>query len=87
LAIPVGLRLFITERIPTLAALVCWSPFDQALHDAYGRLLGISSYDALSRELLPDDLSRWLGEVGEGRYLDEFIHRREREMLDAWLVV
>ncbi|MFW6437498.1 MAG: enolase C-terminal domain-like protein [Armatimonadota bacterium] len=87
LSIPVGKRLFITERIPTLAALVCWSPFDQALHDAYGRLLGISSYDALSREFLPHDLSRWLGEAGEGRYLDEIIYRRERNELDAWLVV
>ncbi|NLO07213.1 MAG: mandelate racemase/muconate lactonizing enzyme family protein [candidate division WS1 bacterium] len=87
LSIPVGLRLFITERIPTLAALVCWSPFDQALHDAYGRLLGISSYDALGRDFLPHDLSRWLGEVGEGRYLDEFIYRRDREELDAWLVI
>ena len=87
LAIPVGKRLFITERVPTLAALVCWSPFDQALHDAYGRMLGISSYEALSREFLPDDLSTWLGEVGEGRYLDEVIYRRERDELDAWLVV
>lgn len=87
LAIPVGRRLFITERIPTLAALLCWSPFDQALHDACGRLHGISSYQTLGREFLPHDLSRWLGEVGEGRYLDEFIHRRERDALDAWLVV
>lgn len=93
LAIPVGKRLFITERIPTLAALVCFSPFDQALHDAYGRLLGISSYAALGREFLPGDLSAWLGEVGEGRYLDEVIYRRplapcrERNALDAWLVV
>lgn len=87
LAIPVGRRLFITERIPTLAALVCFSPFDQALHDAYGRLLGISSYATLGREFLPGDLSAWLGEVGEGRYLDEFIYRHERNALDAWLVV
>ncbi len=87
LAVPVGKRLFITERIPTLAALVCFSPFDQALHDAYGRLVGISSYAALHREFLHGDLSAWLGEVGEGRYLDEFIYRRERETLDAWLVV
>ncbi|MGI5818549.1 MAG: enolase C-terminal domain-like protein [Armatimonadota bacterium] len=87
LSIPVGRRLFITERIPTLAALVCWSPFDQALHDAYGRLLGISSYEALGREFLPRDLSAWLGEVGEGRYLDEVFSRPRRETLDAWLVV
>ena len=87
LSIPVGRRLFITERIPTLAALVCWSPFDQALHDAYGRLLGISSYEALGRRYLRYDLSTWLGEVGEGRYLDEVIYRREGDRLDAWLVV
>jgi len=87
LAIPVGLRLFIRERIPTLAALVCLSPFDQALHDAYGRLLGMSSYGALSREFLPRDLATWLGDVGEGRYLDEVIYRRDRNELDAWLVV
>lgn len=87
LAIPVGKRLFITERIPTLAALVCWSPFDQALHDAYGRLLGISSYETLAREFLPLDLSTWLGDLGEGRYLDEFIYRRGHDALDAWLVV
>lgn len=87
LAIPVGRRLFITERIPTLAALVCFSPFDQALHDAYGRLLGISSYAALRREFLPGDLSRWLGEVGEGRHLDEVIYHRGHRALDAWLVV
>ncbi len=87
LSIPVGLRLFIRERIPTLAALVCLSPFDQALHDAYGRLLGISSYEALGREFLPRDLATWLGDVGEGRYLDEVIYRREQDALDAWLVV
>ncbi len=87
LSIPVGLRLFIRERIPTLAALVCLSPFDQALHDAYGRLLGISSYEALGPEFLPQDLATWLGDVGEGRYLDEVIYRRDRDALDAWLVV
>ncbi len=86
-AVPVGLRLFIRDRIPRLAALVCMSPFDAALHDAYGRLHNISSYDALGREFLDEDLSAWLGECGQGRYLDEFIYPRDREALDAWLVV
>ncbi|HET7560070.1 MAG TPA: enolase C-terminal domain-like protein [Limnochordia bacterium] len=44
------------EPIPHLAALVCCSPFDIALHDAYGRLLQrpvYATYDAahLSRDL------------------------------------
>jgi L-alanine-DL-glutamate epimerase-like enolase superfamily enzyme len=85
--VAVGLRLFIRERIPKLAALVCLSPFDAALHDAYGRLHERSSYETLSREFTGEDLSRWLGPVGEGRYLDEFVHPRGRETLDAWLVI
>jgi len=85
--VAVGLRLFLAEHIPRLAMLVCMSPFDAALHDAYGRLHGMSSYDVLGREFTGEDLSCWLGEVGEGRYLDAFIRPRGRSALDAWLVV
>ncbi len=86
-AVMVGLRLFIRERIPRLAALVCVSPFDAALHDAYGRLHNVSSYAALGREFLDEDLSTWLGERAKDRYLEEFIYPRRRDSLDAWLVV
>jgi len=86
-AVTTGLRLFITERIPRLAGLVCMSPFDAAIHDAYGRLYDVSSYVTLGREFLDEDLSVWLGERGEGRYLDECIYPRGRDSLAAWLVV
>ena len=33
------------EQLPRLAALVCCSPFDLALHDAYGRLHGVPVYE------------------------------------------
>ena len=37
------------EPMPWLAALVCGSVFDQALHDAYGQLLGQPVYSTYTR--------------------------------------
>lgn len=46
--------------MPRLAALICASPFDIALHDAYGVLHGIDIYQAYGREHLPCDLASLL---------------------------
>lgn len=75
------------EGIPRLARMVCASPFDAAMHDAYGRLQGMSSYECLGKEYVGHDLSAWLGPIGCGHYLDEFIYPRHWKTLDAWLVV
>ncbi len=85
--VAVGLRLFIREKMPRLAALVSLSPFAAALHDAYGKLHDRSSYQTLAQEFTGGDLARWLGPLGKGRYLDEFIYPRGRRELDAWLVI
>ncbi|MHB9024661.1 MAG: enolase C-terminal domain-like protein [Armatimonadota bacterium] len=58
------------EPITPLAASVCASPLDAALHDAYGILHGQSSYDLLGPDYLPGDLSRFLGPIGAGATLD-----------------
>src|SRR6266571_3985760 len=44
------------ERMPWLAALVCCSVFDQAIHDAYGNLLDRLIYEAYGREFISRDL-------------------------------
>ncbi len=59
--------------VPTLAALVAYSPVDAAIHDAYGKLHGISAYDALGPEHVSWDLSRVLGDSFAGKYLPEFL--------------
>lgn len=59
--------------VPVLAALVAYSPIDAAIHDAYGKLHGISSYDALGPNYIGWDLSRVLGTRFAGRYLPEFL--------------
>ncbi len=48
------------EAIPYLAALVCSSPFDVALHDAYGILLDRDIYDLYGPDHLSRDLAAFL---------------------------
>lgn len=54
-------ELGLADPVPVLAALVAASPFDAALHDGYGKLLGTSVWKCYGPDLLPGDLSRFLG--------------------------
>lgn len=49
-----------TAAMPLLAALVCTSPFDIALHDAYGNLLGRPVYSLYGLEHFQRDLADFL---------------------------
>jgi len=55
------------EPVPKLCTLVTASPFDAALHDAYGKLYRRSAYLTYSREFLNEDLSRYLNSGFKGR--------------------
>lgn len=59
--------------MPFLGALVCSAPADAALHDAFGNLHGVSSYDACGPDFMAD-LSGYLGNEFEGRYIADFLH-------------
>ena len=61
------------EEMPFLGALVCASPVDAAVHDAFGNVNGISSYAGYGREFVSHDLSAFLGESFRGKYLNEFV--------------
>lgn len=63
------------ETFPRLAALVVASPFDAALHDAYGKVHGRSAYHTLGTEYLPGDLGTFLGAEFNGEKLDQYIAR------------
>lgn len=47
-------------HMPWLAALVCSSPFDIALYDAYGKLVNRPVFETLGTEFLSTDLSAFL---------------------------
>jgi L-alanine-DL-glutamate epimerase-like enolase superfamily enzyme len=61
------------EPVPKLATLVVASPFDAALHDAYGKVHGRSVYRAYGREFLPADLGRYLDAEFAGDRLDRHV--------------
>ena len=74
------------ERMPRLGALVCASPVDGAMHDAFGHVNGISTYDGYGREFMTSDLSRYLGHAFAGQYIGDHIVPMP-EWLDAFHLV
>lgn len=63
------------ELMPPLAVLVCASPVDHALHDAFGKVNNIDSYLAYGRNFMNYDLSRYLGESLRGVYPSQFLRQ------------
>ncbi len=82
-----------TEAMPWLAALVCCSAFDLALHDAYGKLNGRPVYETYGPEFLNYDLAHYLepaqgAEVDfRGLYPQDFLQLPREESLAAWHLV
>jgi L-alanine-DL-glutamate epimerase-like enolase superfamily enzyme len=82
------------EPMPRLAALVCTSAFDLALHDAFGVAAGRPTYSLYGGDTLQtSDLSRFLQpEPGssvsfEGRYPADFLDPSPPRQLPAWHLV
>ena len=63
------------QPIPKLCTLVVASPFDAALHDAFGKVHGRSAYATYGPDLLTHDLSRYLGPEFKGDRLHRYLLR------------
>ncbi|MGC8793508.1 MAG: enolase C-terminal domain-like protein [Bryobacteraceae bacterium] len=61
------------ERVPKLATLVVASPFDAAIHDAYGKLHGLSCYRTYGPRFMEHDLARYLLPEFRGEYLEKYV--------------
>ncbi|MFP4029745.1 MAG: enolase C-terminal domain-like protein [Candidatus Brocadiia bacterium] len=66
-------ELDLSDPFPLLAALVCASPVDAALHDAFGKSNGIDTYRGYGKDFWENDLSRYLGAEFEGMRPDTFL--------------
>jgi L-alanine-DL-glutamate epimerase-like enolase superfamily enzyme len=75
------------EQIPRLATLVVASPFDAAIHDAYGKLHRLNCYHTYGRDFLPHDLDHYLGPDFRGRHLSEFVRREPEPRLPLYHLV
>jgi len=82
-----------TEPMPYLAALICSSAFDIALHDAYGQFLGRYVYSTYTRNFMNRDLSDFLESADDadfsfsGLYPADFLVFPRAETLCAWHLV
>jgi len=81
------------EPMPYLAALVCCSAFDIALHDAYGNLHGRDIYSTYSSQFMNADLGAYLTaaeDVGisfAGKYPRGFLIHPPAVTMPAWHLV
>jgi len=81
------------EPMPHLAALVCCSAFDIALHDAFGLLHGKYVYDTYTRQYMSRDLASYLAPAeGSGvsfadRWPADFLVFPRPRRLPAWHLV
>ena len=81
------------EPMPWLAALVCCSPYDIALHDAYGKLHGVHVYDTYNAEYMNEDLSAYLTPAERsalsfrGTYPADYLTAERPNRLPAWHLV
>jgi len=73
--------------MPPLGVLVSTSPIDAALHDAFGRVNGISSYDGYGGEYMKHDLSFYLGEEFRGRYISDYLRPYYRRKIPIFHLV
>jgi L-alanine-DL-glutamate epimerase-like enolase superfamily enzyme len=69
----VSRELQLAEPIPKLCTLVTASAFDAAIHDAYGKALGLSCYLTYGSDCMPYDLSHYLGADYKGEYLSRYV--------------
>lgn len=81
------------EPMPWLAALVCCSAFDIAIHDAYGVLNGEHVYDTYNHDFMNEDLAAYLDAAKDttvsfiGLYPADFLVSPRPAALPAWHLV
>ncbi len=83
----VSAELGLSEPLPELAQLVSASPLDAAIHDAYGRVNGVNSYNALGAEFANHDLAHYLDDQFTGEYLDQYTLRDPKPKLPLYHLV
>jgi L-alanine-DL-glutamate epimerase-like enolase superfamily enzyme len=80
-------ELKLAEPIPKLCALVVASPFDAAVHDAFGKVHGLNCWHTYGSEFLHHDLGHYLGFEYAGDRLDEFLSRQPKPRMPLYHLI
>lgn len=75
------------ERIPVLCTLVCASPFDAAVHDAFGKAHGLNCYHTYGPDFLSHDLGHYLGNDFRGEMLERYVRREPQPRMPLYHLV
>jgi len=86
-AAEVSRELKLAEPIPKLCTLVTASPFDAALHDAFGKLHGLSCYRTYGRGLMTHDLGHYLTPEFKGEYLEQYVTKEPKPRMPLYHLV
>jgi L-alanine-DL-glutamate epimerase-like enolase superfamily enzyme len=80
-------QLALAEPIPVMCTLVCASPFDAALHDAFGKTHGLNCYHTYGPDFLDHDLGHYLGAEFAGERLDRYLLREPQPRMPLYHLV
>lgn len=86
-AADVSERLHLPDPIPKLCTLVTASPFDAAVHDAFGKAHGLNSYHTYGPEFMNHDLSHYLGAAYKGDYPSTYIQQEPKPRMPLYHLV
>jgi L-alanine-DL-glutamate epimerase-like enolase superfamily enzyme len=77
----------LAQPVPPLCTLVTASPYDLAIHDAYGKLHNRSSFQLLGPDYLHRSLDHYLGPEFRGETLDRYILPNPKPQLPLYHLV
>lgn len=86
-AVEVTKVLDLPEPIPPLCTLVAASPFDAALHDAFGKLHGLNCFSTYGPDFMAHDLGHYLGDEFKGESLSQYVEVKAKPRMPLYHLV
>jgi L-alanine-DL-glutamate epimerase-like enolase superfamily enzyme len=80
-------RLATPDPIPPLCTLVAASPFDAALHDAFGKVHGLNCFSTYGSDFMSHDLGHYLGTEFKGEWLDHYVDKKAKPRMPLYHLV
>lgn len=75
------------EHIPMLGTLVVASPFDAALHDAFGKVHGLNCYHTYGPVFMTHDLGHYLGNEFRGEMLERYVRKEPQPRMPLYHLI
>lgn len=80
-------RLGLADPIPPLCTLVAASPFDAAVHDAFGKAHGLNCFSTYGPEFMSHDLGHYLGVEFAGKWLNQYVLTKAKPRMPLYHLV